>query len=375
VVHVLVAVRADLTLVSDRNNNEQLFINLATVMGRRISIIPPAQSCGRWQKFKLTIKMRKILITFLTVSLFWNTGISQDLNIELNIQNKKIEYFKNLEEKLGSKIFNTGETVISDKPVAQPEVYIRKEEYLPDLLVYYTFFKADSTISEIEYEWDVYNFDKSDHNIKSLDFEKKLIERYKEIVAFISSKYGKSKEDGNLDDLSNINTENGLRRNDVWQPNDSLKIYSYTTISDYYKKGNSFTISPTHVIRLYVDNLKGENKGAVNFLPKLNVYEQQFNLLLTLLSDNKFGDAKKLFPKKIEKSLTDDILNKLKSILVTNDKFELFMSGMQMAQDGKMYPMLQFKESSDTNTPPKKLIIVLFDNESKIIGLKPVERE
>jgi len=42
------------------------------------------------QKFKLTIKMRNILITFLTVSLFWNTGIAQDLNIELNIQNKKI---------------------------------------------------------------------------------------------------------------------------------------------------------------------------------------------------------------------------------------------------------------------------------------------
>lgn len=327
------------------------------------------------QKFKLTIKMRKIIIAFLTASLFWNVGISQDLNIELNIQSKKIDYFRNVERKLGSKIFNTGETVISDKPVAQPEVYLRKEKYLPDLLVYYTFFKADSTMSEIEYEWNVYNFDKSDHNIKSLDFEKKLIERYKEIVAFISSKYGKSKEDGNLDDLSNINTENGLRRSDVWQLNDSLKIYSYTTISDYYKKGNSFTISPTHVIRLYVDNLKGESQGAINFLPKLNVYEQQFNLLLTLLSDSKFGEAKKLFPKKFEKNLTDDILNKLKSILVTNDKFELVMSGMQMGEDGKMYPMLQYKESSDTNTLPKKLIIVLFDNDSKIIGLKPVERE
>ena len=105
------------------------------------------------------------------------------------------------------------------------------------------------------------------------------------------------------------------------------------------------------------------------------MYEQQFNLLLALLSDNKFGEAKKLFPHKIEKSLTYQILNKLKSILVTNDKFELFMSGMQMTEDGKMYPMLQYKESSDTNTPPKKLIMVLFDNDSKIIGLKPIEHK
>jgi hypothetical protein len=121
--------------------------------------------------------------------------------------------------------------------------------------------------------------------------------------------------------------------------------------------------------------LKGENQGAINFLPKLNVYEQQFNLLLHLLSDNKFDEAKQLFSKEIIKIVNDDILNKLKSILVTNDKFELFTSGMQMAEDGKMYPMLQYKESSDTNTLPTKLIIVLFDNESKIIGLKPVERE
>ena len=319
--------------------------------------------------------MRKIIITFLTASLFWNVGISQNLNIELNLQNKKIDYYRNIEEKLGSKKYNTGQTYISDKAVAQPEIYLRKEKFLPDLLVYYTFFNADSAISEIRYEWDVYNFDKSDNNIKSSDFENKLIERYKQIVAFISSAYGESKEEGNLDDLSNINTPHGLRRSDVWQPNDSLKIYSYTTISNYYKKGNSFTINPTHRIRLYVYNLKGENQGTVNFLPKLNMYEQQFNLLLTLLSDNKFGEAKRLFPKKAEKSLNDDILNKLKSILVTNDKFELFMSGMQMAEDGKMYPMLQYKESSDTNTPPKKLIIVLFDNENKIIGLKPVERE
>src|SRR6185312_9345376 len=102
----------------------------------------------------------------------------------------------------------------------------------------------DSSISEINYEWDVYNFDESENNIKSLDFEQKLIERYKQIAAYVSSKYGVSKQEGNIDDLSNINTEKGLSRSDVWQPNDSLKIYSYTTISDYYKKGNAFTINP-----------------------------------------------------------------------------------------------------------------------------------
>jgi len=46
-VHVSAIVSGEVTLLNDINNNEQLFINLATVMGRRKSIIPPAQSCGR----------------------------------------------------------------------------------------------------------------------------------------------------------------------------------------------------------------------------------------------------------------------------------------------------------------------------------------
>ena len=46
-VHVLAIVPARPVLLSDRINNEQLIINLATVPGRRISIISPAQICGR----------------------------------------------------------------------------------------------------------------------------------------------------------------------------------------------------------------------------------------------------------------------------------------------------------------------------------------
>jgi hypothetical protein len=45
VVHLSAIAPAEVTLLNDSKNNEQLFINLATVMGKRISIIPPAQSC------------------------------------------------------------------------------------------------------------------------------------------------------------------------------------------------------------------------------------------------------------------------------------------------------------------------------------------
>ena len=47
IMHISAVVWAKVILMSDSNNNEQLFINLAPVMGRRIFIIPPSQSCGR----------------------------------------------------------------------------------------------------------------------------------------------------------------------------------------------------------------------------------------------------------------------------------------------------------------------------------------
>ena len=65
--HISAVAWADLTLMNDSNNNEQLFINLATVTGRRISIIPPAQSCGRCASFpmKLSTTCISLILTIL----------------------------------------------------------------------------------------------------------------------------------------------------------------------------------------------------------------------------------------------------------------------------------------------------------------------
>jgi hypothetical protein len=74
VVHLSALVRADRTLPSKSNSNEQLFINLATVMGRRISIIPPSQSCGR--KLPYTVTNYK-LITFTYLLIFFISSCKQ----------------------------------------------------------------------------------------------------------------------------------------------------------------------------------------------------------------------------------------------------------------------------------------------------------
>lgn len=318
--------------------------------------------------------MKKITITILTLLLIWGKGFSQKSFLELDINGKKIDYFRNLEKELGSAKFNSDQTYISSGNVAQPEIYLRKEKNLPDLLVYYTFLKTDSTISEINYEWDVYNFDKKDNNTKPLEFEKKMINKYDSIIVLINSKFGKSQVEGNLDDLSKINTNEGLKRSDVWKPSDSLKIYSYTTISNYFKKDQFVTVNPTHRIRLYVYNLKKDKPEKLSD-EKIKLLDERFNSFILLLSTDNFQEAKKLFSDKIINTVTTDILKQVKQSIKVNTKLNLYINGMQISQDGNIYPMLQYKYSDDVISPPKEYIMVLFDSDNKIIGLQPMKRQ
>lgn len=319
--------------------------------------------------------MTRTIFTTLTFLLIWNLGFCQKSYIELDIPGKKMDYFRNLERELGSTKFNSDQTYISGGNEAQPEIYLRKEKNLPDLLVYYTFFKKDSTISEINYEWDVYNFDKSDDNIQSLDFEKNLIKKYNSIIEFVSSKFGNSEVVGSLTDLSKINSNEGLRRKDTWNPSDSLKIIAYTTISNFFKKDKFVTVNPTHRIRLYVYNLNKEIPENLS-AEKINLLDAKFNSFILLISKDNFKEAQKLFSEKIINTVTIDVLKQIKQAIIRDDsKLNLFMNGIQILQDGNAYPMLQYKYSDDTNAPPKEYVIVLFDSDNKIIGLRPMKRE
>lgn len=176
--------------------------------------------------------------------------------IQTDIKEKKIDYYFELEEKLGSKIYKTDEQYISVKPVTAPFIFKRKEEEIPNLLVFYTLYKKDSAIAEILYEWDVRNFEKGDNIKKSLSFNKAMIKKYYELVGEISKKYGDSKYEGNLEKLELLNSEEGLSRRDNWQISDKFKVFSYINLSEYYENNGLDITIPTHKIRFYVINEK-----------------------------------------------------------------------------------------------------------------------
>jgi hypothetical protein len=313
----------------------------------------------------------RILSFLLLISQFY---FPQNL-IQVDIEGKKLDYFIKLENKLGSKIYKTDEEYTSIKPVTAPVIFERKEKEIPNLRVFYTLYKKDSTIAEILYEWDIRNFEKGYNVKKSLSFNKAMIKKYQEIVDEVSKKYGNSKHDGNLDKLDLLTSE-GIDRRDNWEINKNLKIYSYIGLSEHYESNGMVTTSPTHRIRLYVTNEKEgkDASGGVVSAEKIKSFNDKFLQLVDKLKVSDFNEARNFLSERIRTSATNDILEKLVENAHFENNLEVFMTGYQLIPDGNQYPMLQYKYVDDTSVPPKEIITVIFEEDGKVLGIKPVKR-
>jgi len=74
--------------------------------------------------------MTKHTILIFIFSLLGQLSFAQKQQIELDIHNRKVDYFINLEKKIGSEKFNTEQEYINEGQVAQPEIFKRKEQNL-----------------------------------------------------------------------------------------------------------------------------------------------------------------------------------------------------------------------------------------------------
>lgn len=95
--------------------------------------------------------MKRLAFIFITL---FSTHFSNGQNIEFNIHSKKLNDLTKIEQSLGIARVVDKSNYISEQGIAQPEVYRRQSPSLPDLFVYYFYYKSDSTISHILYEWD-----------------------------------------------------------------------------------------------------------------------------------------------------------------------------------------------------------------------------
>ena len=191
--------------------------------------------------------MKNLIITLL----FCSTAVlAQELN--LAIHNTYLQEYLTIEEALGGEMIPATSYYHSSNGEAQPLIFLRKEHIIPDLTVYYFFKEEDSTMSYVLYEWDVSNFEKTDNNQKSKEFQEALIAKYKALKQDITDVYGEPKVRRNYSNVSRADPENTFEESATWHPNDSTEIEMYTTVSNYYMKKGAMTINPVHRIRLYV---------------------------------------------------------------------------------------------------------------------------
>lgn len=193
--------------------------------------------------------MKRILFITLYLGIFQGRVAFSQINTD--IVGKKISYFKKFEEKINSKIHVSDNDMIIPMGISRPIEYRRPEIGIPDLIVNYTFTTKDSLTYQIEYEWDSENFEGGKNNIKPVEYDKALIKKYNELEKYLNGKYGRADVSGGLNDLSKIETQAGLRRNDRWLSKDT-EIYLYTILSNRYIPIDEKTEIPTHKIALYV---------------------------------------------------------------------------------------------------------------------------
>lgn len=311
----------------------------------------------------------KYLIAFLLISF---STVGQEFNFD--IHQTSLSDFVKMEENLGSQRIPTNSNHVSFSGNAQPIKFLRKEKDIPDLTAYYFFKKADSTMSYILYEWDVYNFEKQSNNQKSLEFQKALIGKYTSLEDQINSKYGEANTiEGDLSNLQLTKDRDGLKKKNIWIPNDSTEIEMYTAISNFYEKKGMVTRNPTHRIRLYIKNTKKEKPVKPKLNPgKLDSLQGITKDFLGALKRNEIQQSKKYLSSLIISQVTNEQLILLSESIDLEKELELFLSGVQVGLDGRLFTILQYKYKSDSLSTSKEMLKIVFDEENKLLGIQPM---
>ncbi|MDQ0594465.1 hypothetical protein QFZ37_002834 [Chryseobacterium ginsenosidimutans] len=105
------------------------------------------------------------------------------------------------------------------------------------------------------------------------------------------------------------------------------------------------------------DKIELYNNSFLKFVAALKAFDQQ--AINTLISD------------KVKDVVTDNVIQKLSGGISFERKTEVYKSGFQKLLDNETYPGIQYKYADDKSDPPRDIITVIFENDGKILGVKP----
>lgn len=313
-------------------------------------------------------RMKNIIIGFLLIS---TSVFGQEFNFD--IHNTSLDEYLKMEERLGSEKIPTTSNHVSFSGEAQPVKFLRTERIIPDLIAFYFFKKADSTMSYILYEWDISNFEKQDNNQKSEKFQKALIAKYKELKKYISESFGQPEVKSNYSNFTQYDQKNFFEEKSTWNPNDSTEVELYSIASNHYEKKGATTINPTHRIRLYLKNQSKEKEIPKLDSKKLVELEKIKIDFFNALKAKDLTKSKEFLSDLILENVTDEQIKTLIDNINFEKQTELIYSGVQMGSNGSMFTLLQYKYSDDKSSPPSEMIKLIFDEKDKVVGMQPIK--
>ena len=104
---------------------------------------------------------------------------------------------------------------------------------------------------------------------------------------------------------------------------------------------------------------------------KINLYNQTFINFVAALKASDKEKIKTLVSDKIKYYMSDDIVTKLSGGISFDRKMDVYKSGYQKLYENETYPIIQYKYANDQQNPPRDIITVVFENDGKILGVKP----
>ncbi len=305
-----------------------------------------------------------IIINFLVSSV----GISQ--LIETDIVDKKLSYFISQEDKLGSKIFVNSANHISGKGIAQPVIYEREEENLPNLLVYYFYYESDSTIDYILYEWDEINFIGYDSaKVKSREELNFYVERFKILKKGFVSKFGESEGWGSIDEEK---IESGsFVRSDEWNRQEKTNLDLSISITNHVKE-DRFSMHPYHRIRLYVKNPPKRESSSLPAISDSLLTESKLllDLLLENLKNEKIEKIREFFSETVNNQISEEQIKALRREINFDKKLNLFYYGYQANLNMDYFLVLFYNYDMNTGSEIKEGVKLILDVNNEVVGLQ-----
>ncbi len=104
-------------------------------------------------------------------------------------------------------------------------------------------------------------------------------------------------------------------------------------------------------------------------------YNRLFLKFVAALKAEDKNAVRDLISDKVKDIVNDDIIGKLSGGISFTRQTEVYRSGYQKLLDNETYPAIQYKYAGDPQDPPRDVITVIFENNGKIMGVKPDYRE